>query len=60
MTDAGSSAPSDGKTITEYELEQCQRANQTGRLGRGHGRVSAFEFGNIAPPRSVGLLTAAR
>jgi len=31
MTDAGSSAPSDGKTITEYELEQCQRANQTGR-----------------------------
>ena len=31
MTDAGSSAPSDGQTITEYELEQCQRANQTGR-----------------------------
>src|SRR5215204_2761101 len=31
MTDAGSSAPSDGKTITEYELEQCQRANATGR-----------------------------
>ena len=31
MNDAGSSAPSDGKTITEYELEQCQRANQTGR-----------------------------
>ena len=31
MTDAGSSAPPDGKTITEYELEQCQRANQTGR-----------------------------
>ena len=31
MTDAESSAPPDGKTITEYELEQCQRANQTGR-----------------------------
>jgi non-heme chloroperoxidase len=31
MTDAGSSGPPDGKTITEYELEQCQRANQTGR-----------------------------
>src|ERR671933_213668 len=31
MTDAGSSASPDGKTITEYELEQCQRANQTGR-----------------------------
>ena len=31
MTDAGSSAPPDGKTITEYELEQCQHANQTGR-----------------------------
>ena len=31
MTDAGSSAPPDGKTITEHELEQCQRANQTGR-----------------------------
>ena len=31
MTDAGSSAPLDGKAITEYELEQCQRANQTGR-----------------------------
>lgn len=31
MTDAGSSAPPDGKTITEHEPEQCQRANQTGR-----------------------------
>src|SRR5919197_3708886 len=31
MTDAGSSARPDGKTITEHELEQCQRANQTGR-----------------------------
>jgi non-heme chloroperoxidase len=31
MTDAASSAPPDGKTITEHELEQCQRANQTGR-----------------------------
>jgi non-heme chloroperoxidase len=31
MTDAGSSAPLDGKTITEHELQQCQRANQTGR-----------------------------
>lgn len=31
MTDAGSSVPTDGKTITEHELEQCQRANQTGR-----------------------------
>jgi non-heme chloroperoxidase len=30
MTDAGSSVPPDGKTITEHELEQCQRANQTG------------------------------
>jgi hypothetical protein len=31
--------PPDGKTITEYELEQCQRANQTGadaRSWRGH------------------------
>jgi hypothetical protein len=26
-----SSAQPDGKTITEHELEQCQRANQTGR-----------------------------
>jgi pimeloyl-ACP methyl ester carboxylesterase len=31
MTDAESSAPLDSKTITEHELEQCQRANQTGR-----------------------------
>jgi len=31
MTDAGSSAQPDGRTITEYEVEQCQRANQTGR-----------------------------
>ena len=31
MTDAGSSAPPDGKTITEHELQQCQRANDTGR-----------------------------
>jgi non-heme chloroperoxidase len=31
MTDAGSSAPPSGKTITEHELEQCERANQTGR-----------------------------
>jgi non-heme chloroperoxidase len=31
MTDAGSSAPPDCKTITEHELEQCQRAHQTGR-----------------------------
>lgn len=31
MTDLRSSAPADGKTITEHELEQCQRANQTGR-----------------------------
>src|SRR5215216_5150356 len=31
MTTAGSSTPSSDKTITEYELEQCQRANQTGR-----------------------------
>jgi hypothetical protein len=31
MTDAESSAPPDGKAITEHELEQCQRANQTGR-----------------------------
>jgi non-heme chloroperoxidase len=31
MTDTGSSAAPDGKTITEHELEQCQRANQTGR-----------------------------
>jgi non-heme chloroperoxidase len=31
MTDTGSSATPDGKTITEHELEQCQRANQTGR-----------------------------
>jgi hypothetical protein len=30
MADAESSAPPDGKTITEHELEQCQRANQTG------------------------------
>src|SRR4051812_47509015 len=31
MADAGSSASPDGKTITEHELEQCRRANQTGR-----------------------------
>ena len=31
MTDAGSSAQPDGKTISKHELEQCQRANQTGR-----------------------------
>lgn len=31
MTDAESSTPQDDKTITEHELEQCQRANQTGR-----------------------------
>ncbi|WP_086561990.1 alpha/beta hydrolase [Streptomyces africanus] len=31
MTDAGSNSPPDGKTITEHELEQCQRANETGR-----------------------------
>src|SRR5215216_7521313 len=31
MTDAGSSTPPSDMTITEYELEQCQRANQTGR-----------------------------
>jgi non-heme chloroperoxidase len=30
MTDAGSSAPHE-KTIIEHELEQCQRANRTGR-----------------------------
>jgi pimeloyl-ACP methyl ester carboxylesterase len=30
MTDAGSGGPHP-KTITEHELEQCQRANQTGR-----------------------------
>jgi len=27
MTTAGSSAPSSDMTITEYELEQCERAN---------------------------------
>jgi non-heme chloroperoxidase len=31
MTTAESSASPDGMTITEYELEQCQRANATGR-----------------------------
>jgi hypothetical protein len=31
MTDAGLSVPLGGKTITEHELEQCQRANETGR-----------------------------
>jgi pimeloyl-ACP methyl ester carboxylesterase len=31
MTDAGSSSPLDVKTITEHELEQCRRANRTGR-----------------------------
>ncbi|MDQ0746548.1 non-heme chloroperoxidase [Streptomyces africanus] len=31
MTDAGSNSPPDGKTITEHELEQCGRANETGR-----------------------------
>jgi hypothetical protein len=30
MTDAGWSAPPDGKTITEYELEQCKRATRPG------------------------------
>jgi len=31
MTTAEPSASPTGKTITEHELEQCQRANQTGR-----------------------------
>jgi non-heme chloroperoxidase len=31
MTSTGSNAPTDGKTITEHELEQCERANRTGR-----------------------------
>jgi pimeloyl-ACP methyl ester carboxylesterase len=31
MTTADSSASPSDKTITEHELEQCQRANQTGR-----------------------------
>jgi non-heme chloroperoxidase len=31
MTSAESGASSSDKTITEHELEQCQRANQTGR-----------------------------
>src|SRR4051812_48227065 len=31
MTDSGPSGRPDGRTITEYELEQCARANQTGR-----------------------------
>jgi non-heme chloroperoxidase len=31
MIDAGPNSPPDGKTITEHELEQCRRANQTGR-----------------------------
>ncbi|MFH9826537.1 alpha/beta hydrolase [Streptomyces bobili] len=31
MTDVGPNSPPDGKTITEHELEQCERANQTGR-----------------------------
>jgi hypothetical protein len=35
MTDAGSSAPPSAKTITEHELEQCERANQTGRTPGG-------------------------
>jgi len=31
MTSAGSSSPPSDKTITEHELEQCERANTTGR-----------------------------
>jgi non-heme chloroperoxidase len=31
MTDAGANAPENAQTITQYELEQCQRANETGR-----------------------------
>ena len=31
MTTADSSASPSDQTITEHELEQCQRANQTGR-----------------------------
>ena len=31
MTSPGSSTSTNAKTITEHELEQCQRANQTGR-----------------------------
>jgi non-heme chloroperoxidase len=31
MTDQGAEAPSSAETITEHELAQCQRANQTGR-----------------------------
>ncbi len=31
MSSAGSSTPPSDKTITEHELEQCERANQSGR-----------------------------
>ena len=31
MTSAGSPTPPSDKTITEHELQQCERANQTGR-----------------------------
>src|SRR5919202_4746032 len=31
MTDAGASTPQNDQTITEYGLEQCERANQTVR-----------------------------
>jgi non-heme chloroperoxidase len=31
MTSAGSATPPGSKTITEHELEQCERANKTGR-----------------------------
>jgi len=31
MTSPESSTSTNAKTITEHELEQCQRANQTGR-----------------------------
>jgi non-heme chloroperoxidase len=31
MTNTGASTPNDDRTITEYELAQCGRANETGR-----------------------------
>ena len=38
MTGPESSTSANAKTITEHELEQCQRANQAGRNAGSHDR----------------------
>ena len=61
MTDAAASTPENGKTITEYELEQCQRANQTGRqvqssdCGRHRRRPLWWGVGCLSRAHQEGL-----